>query len=208
MRSLILLLVLGFSAPVWGQRVACLGDSITSGDYVTSLAARLPKSGGTAKAFGFRGRTIAEIQQLGLQTVLDWHPTDVIVLGGTNNLLSGQGRDATVAQLTILYKALKQQGLRVVAVTIPPCRGWLTVANRYVAAGLPFGETYYPEVLLTNQWIKTNRITDTIVDLSLLGKDGYLLPAYDMGDHLHPSDVGQREIGLAIYRQAFNGRVQ
>lgn len=176
-------------------RIACLGDSITSGGYCDTIGKLLKTE---TKTFGYPGRKIFQIEQEGLQAVLEWHPTTVVVLAGTNNLLSGDGAASTIKQLSRLHESLKSKGLRVIAVTIPPCRGWLTVKNPYVAGGLPYGEIHYPQVRLVNEWILRNHG----VDLSSLGdSNGFLLGKYSTGDGLHPNALGQKLLGTEIVGQ-------
>lgn len=53
-----------------------------------------------------------------------------------------------------------------------------------------------------NQWIRTAGHFDAVLDFDAVVRDpqhpDHLLPAYDCGDHLHPSPAGYREIGNSI----------
>jgi lysophospholipase L1-like esterase len=53
-----------------------------------------------------------------------------------------------------------------------------------------------------NDWIRTGGAFDGVVDLDRATRDpsrpDHLLPAYDSGDHIHPSPAGYRAIGNAI----------
>jgi lysophospholipase L1-like esterase len=53
-----------------------------------------------------------------------------------------------------------------------------------------------------NRWIRTARKFDAVIDFDAAIRDpghpARILPAFDGGDHLHPSDAGQQAMGRAI----------
>ena len=53
-----------------------------------------------------------------------------------------------------------------------------------------------------NQWIRTPGNFDAVIDFDKVTRDpahpDRMLPAYDSGDHLHPSPAGYRAMGEAI----------
>jgi lysophospholipase L1-like esterase len=53
-----------------------------------------------------------------------------------------------------------------------------------------------------NRWIRTTGHFDAVIDFDKVLADPLhldrLLPAYDCGDHLHPSPDGYRAMGMAI----------
>ena len=53
-----------------------------------------------------------------------------------------------------------------------------------------------------NTWIRTPGNFDAVIDFDAVVRDpkqpDRLLPAYDCGDHLHPSPAGYRAMGEAI----------
>jgi lysophospholipase L1-like esterase len=64
-----------------------------------------------------------------------------------------------------------------------------------------------------NEWIRTGGVFDGVIDFDAITRDpaqpGRLLPAYDSGDHLHPSDAGYAAMGAAIDLGLFRlGRVR
>ena len=83
---------------------------------------------------------------------------------------------------------------------------------------LPFegaaGGYYTPEKeavrAAVNAWIRTPGSFDGVIDFDRLMRDpsrpGRLLPAYDSGDHLHPSDRGQQTMGDAVDLELFRLR--
>jgi lysophospholipase L1-like esterase len=89
-------------------------------------------------------------------------------------------------------------GLRVYGGTITP----------YVGS-----DYYHPGALseadrqAVNQWIRAAGHFDAVIDFdSVVADPGHpdrLLPAYDCGDHLHPSPAGYRAMGSAIPLELF-----
>ena len=59
-----------------------------------------------------------------------------------------------------------------------------------------------------NNWIRTSKEYDGVIDFDAATRDPKaptkFLPAYDSGDHLHPSDAGYeamaKSIDLALFR--------
>lgn len=84
-------------------------------------------------------------------------------------------------------------GLRVIGATITPYTG-----SDYYHPG-PLSEADRQSV---NQWIRTPGHFDAVVDFDKVVADPQhperLLPAYDCGDHLHPSPAGYRAIAESI----------
>ncbi len=129
----------------------------------------------------------------------------VIVFEGVNDL-GGLARDGEVspaehAALVSRVLAAYQQivvrahahGLRVYGATITPY-----VGSNYYHPG-PLSEADRQAV---NQWIRAAGHFDAVVDFDSVLRDpahpDRLLPAYDCGDHLHPSPAGYKAMGDAI----------
>jgi lysophospholipase L1-like esterase len=129
----------------------------------------------------------------------------VIVFEGVNDL-GGLARTAEVtpaehgAQVQRVIAAYQQiiarshaHGLSVIGATITP----------YVGS-----DYYHPSPLseadrqAVNQWIRAAGHFDAVIDFDAVVRDpqrpDHLLPAYDSGDHLHPSPAGYRAMGEAI----------
>jgi lysophospholipase L1-like esterase len=84
-------------------------------------------------------------------------------------------------------------GLKVIGATITPY-----VGSDYYHPG-PLSEADRQNV---NQWIRSAGHFDAVIDFDAVTRDPQqpdrLLPAYDCGDHLHPSPAGYRAMGGAI----------
>lgn len=129
----------------------------------------------------------------------------VIVLEGINDLgmqtrlhpVSKAEHEALVRNIIAAYAQMilraHARGIRVMGATITPDGG-----NGY----------YHPDALnnadrhAINEWIRTPGHFDAVVDFDKVVRDpahpDQLLPAYDSGDHLHPSSAGYRAMAAAI----------
>jgi lysophospholipase L1-like esterase len=205
--------------------LVALGDSITDGHGATTngndrwtdvLAARLQASA-TTRNIGVSNQGIGGNHLLtdGLgPNVLARFDRDVlaptgvrwvIVFEGVNDL-GGLAREheATPAEHAVLVKrviaAYEQviarahaHGLRVFGATITPY-----VGSGYYHPG-PLSEA---DRLAVNQWIRSPGQFDAVIDFDAVVRDpqhpDQLLPAYDCGDHLHPSPAGYKAMADAI----------
>ncbi len=129
----------------------------------------------------------------------------VIVFEGVNDL-GGLARDgevppadhaAIVQRVLSAYRQIiaraHAHGLRAYGATITPY-----VGSDYYHPG-PLSEA---DRLAVNQWIRTPGHFDAVIDFDAVLADPQhpdrLLPAYDCGDHLHPSPAGYKAMGTAI----------
>jgi lysophospholipase L1-like esterase len=212
-------------APSNAAAVVVLGDSITDGHGATTngndrwtdvLAQRLQSSPAT-RAMGVLNQGIGGNHLLtdGLgPNVLARFDRDVlaqtgvrylIVLEGVNDLggltrngeVSPAEHSALVHRIEEAYQQIvlraHAHGIRVIGATILPYTG-----SDYYHPG-PNSEADRQAI---NQWIRTPGHFDDIVDFDKVTRDpGHpdrLLPAYDSGDHLHPSPAGYSAMGTAI----------
>ena len=119
----------------------------------------------------------------------------VVLLEGINDI--GGSRGATdPADLIAVHRQFIQRahqaGLKVIGATLTPYEG----AGYYT----PEGEA---DRQALNTWIRTSGEYDAVVDFDKAVRDpaspSKMLPAYDVGDHLHPNAVGFKAMA-----QAFN----
>ena len=104
---------------------------------------------------------------------------------------------ALVADLIAAYRQMilraHAQGVRVIGCTVTPYLG---------------SDYYHPDAAseadrqALNAWIRTGGMFDAVVDLDKAIRDpahpDRMVPAYDSGDHLHPSVAGYKVMGEAI----------
>ena len=212
-------------SPANGASVIAFGDSITDGHAATIngndrwtdvLAQRLQQSPGT-KNIGVLNQGIGGnhllIDGLGpnalarfdrdvlAQAGVHW----VILLEGVNDLggltrngeVSAAEHDALVQRILAAYQQIVVRahaaGIRVIGATITPYTG-----SDYYHPG-PSSEADRETI---NQWIRTPGRFDDVVDFDKAVRDpshpDRMLPAYDSGDHLHPSPAGYHAMGNAV----------
>jgi lysophospholipase L1-like esterase len=116
----------------------------------------------------------------------------VIVLEGINDIKSGTSASAVIAGLEQIAAEGHAAGLRVLVGTITPFAGYSAYTAAYEAARQT-----------VNAFIRNNGgVFDGVVDFDAAVRDpsnpSALLPAYDSGDHLHPSDAGYQAMADAI----------
>ena len=217
-------------APPGASAIVALGDSITDGHGATTnsndrwtdvLAQRLQASPDT-RNIGVSNQGIGGNHLLtdGLgPNALARFDRDVLAPAGVRwlivfegvNDLGGLARDAEIsapehaARVKQILSAYQQiiarahaHGLRVYGATITPY-----VGSTYYHPG-PLSESDRQEV---NQWIRAAGHFDAVIDFDSVVRDPQdpqrLLPAYDCGDHLHPSPAGYKAMGSAISLSLF-----
>ncbi|RDS81152.1 SGNH/GDSL hydrolase family protein [Dyella monticola] len=212
------------ASPATGSIVA-LGDSITDGHASTTngndrwpdvLAKRLQQSPAT-RTIGVVNKGIGGnhllTDGLGPNALARFDrdalaPSGVrwlIVFEGVNDLggmaragdVSKADHDDLVHRIIAAYQQIIDRahahGIDVIGGTITPFAG-----SDYYHPG-PLTEADRQTI---NAWIRTPGHFDAVVDFDAVVRDPHqpdrLLPAYDCGDHLHPSPVGYRAMGEAI----------
>ena len=201
--------------------ILCFGDSLTEGNlsslntnsrWPDQLARRLVARGG--RAFGVMNQGIGGnriLHEMRGESGLRRFDRDVlaqpgvshaIVYIGTNDLRNQRGIPAEIVTAEQMIAGLKQFALRARARDLVV----------YGATLLPYeNETYHPGAWTPqgeekrqaiNAWIRDAHAFDAVIDFDLALRDPAhptsMLPAYDCGDHLHPSDNGYRQMGNSI----------
>jgi lysophospholipase L1-like esterase len=213
------------AAPSDARAVVALGDSITDGHGATTngndrwpdiLANRLSAPPANADVAvlnqGIGGNRVL-LNGIGPNAVARFNDDVIaqpgaryaIVLEGVNDIGSltrlhevrQAEHDAIVAQIESAYRQIveraHQQGIKVYGGTITPFVG---------------SEYYHPGAATEadrqkiNDWIREKGNFDAVIDFDAVTRDPqnptHLLPAYDSGDHLHPSPAGYAAMANAI----------
>lgn len=200
-------------APAQVDTLALLGDSITDGHSSTVganhrwpdyLADRLadgpaPQRYGVMNQGISGNRVLVDSAGVSAQARFDRDVLakpdveTVVVLEGINDIGNG---DATSAdQLIAAHRQLIARAhaadVCVVGATLTPFEGafYYSDAKEQVRAGV-------------NEWIRTSGEYDAVIDFDAATRDpenpGALLPAYDVGDNLHPNDAGYEAMADAV----------
>ena len=104
--------------------------------------------------------------------------------------------DSMIAGLTQLAERAHAHGIKVFGATLTPYMG----AGYSSPAGEQVRQAY-------NSWIRTSKLFDGVIDFDKATQSSSapdkLNPAYDHGDHLHPSDAGYKAMSDAIDLKLF-----
>ena len=103
--------------------------------------------------------------------------------------------DDLIAGLTQMVERAHMHGIKVFGATLTPYIG----AKYYSPAGEEMRKA-------VNAFIRTGKVFDGVIDFEAATTDkltGAFLPAYDHGDHLHPTDAGMDAMGGAIDLKMF-----
>ncbi|MBW8734256.1 MAG: SGNH/GDSL hydrolase family protein [Asticcacaulis sp.] len=126
----------------------------------------------------------------------------VVILLGINDLGHAQGpgsweyvsADDMIDGLAQLAARAHDRGLRVYAATLTPFKG--TVFKDY------YSDEKEARRQAINAWIRKTPALDGVFDFEKVVEDpanpGQMLPAYDLGDHLHPNAAGDAAMANAI----------
>jgi lysophospholipase L1-like esterase len=128
--------------------------------------------------------------------------THVIVMLGTNDLRNRWAKpeeEVTAEQMIAGLKQLavraRTRGIKIFGATLTPYEN----ETFLVGAWTPERET---KRLAVNAWIRDGGAFDGVVDFDRALRDpahpARMLPIYDCGDHLHPSDQGYNAMGDAV----------
>ena len=134
--------------------------------------------------------------------------THTVIMLGTNDLRNRNGKPEEEVTAPQMIAGLKQFAVRGQARGIKVIGGTLTpFENETFLPGAwnPKREAIRQEV---NEWLRKSNAFDAIADFDQALRDRdhptRMLPIYDCGDHLHPSDRGYRAMGDAIDLSLFD----
>jgi hypothetical protein len=161
------------------------GDTIFIGDSITVGLAPFVFVAGNKSDIAKVGADTAQILRM-VRSAEDLRAFDfqknAVVLGGTNDIGGGLSAEAIFGNLMAIWKVCKDHGLRVVALTVPPAKGYSGFASNFPAINAKRKQV--------NAMIMASPLADTKIDLdTLLGAptdQDRLALGFDSGDHLHP----------------------
>jgi lysophospholipase L1-like esterase len=201
--------------------IVAVGDSLTDANISThdghhnwpsQLARRLIKRGGRPIAVmnqGLGGNRILHdvrgdsgLRRFDQDVIAQPGVTHAIIMLGTNDLRNRSAKPEEEVNAAQMIAGLKQVALRGQSAGIKMIGCTLT----------PFwNETFLPGAWnarreavreAVNAWVRDVGAFDAVVDFDAALRDPEnklrMLPKYDCGDHLHPSDLGYRAMGDAI----------
>lgn len=204
-------------APANTGLIVALGDSITDGATSTNdanaawpsvLARRLHDAGITNLAVVNEGISGNRVLGDGAGvSVLARFERDVLTQPGIKYLIFMEaindiggaarpgGTPVTTDEITAIYKQIiaraHTHGIKVIGATLTPYEG----ASYYSEPG----EVIRTEV---NQWIRTSRLLDGVIDFDQVTRDPAkpreFRQGYNIRDHLHPNDEGYRAMAESI----------
>ncbi|MEA2774814.1 MAG: hypothetical protein QOF90_220 [Acetobacteraceae bacterium] len=208
--------------------IVALGDSLTDGNIAThdafaswpsQLARRLAaRDGGRALGVmnqGLGGNRIlydirgdSGLRRFDRDVLAAPGVTHVIVVLGTNDLRNRWRKPEEEATAPAMIAGLKQmairahaRGIRIFGGTIPPFENETFLPG----AWNPAREAVRQAV---NAWVREGDAFDAVIDFDAGLRDPEhptsMLPLYDCGDHLHPSDIGYHRMGDIIDLSLFD----
>jgi lysophospholipase L1-like esterase len=118
----------------------------------------------------------------------------MIVLEGINDIQQTP-HETDPARIEAAYREIAARaharGVKVIGATILPFKGWQV-----------YDETLEATRQAVNRFIRTSGVFDVVIDFDAVTRDPAdplrLRPAYDSGDHLHPSDAGYKAMANAV----------
>jgi lysophospholipase L1-like esterase len=208
-------------APTDTAGIVAVGDSLTDANISThdghhswpsQLARRLVARGGRLAAVmnqGLGGNRILHdvrgdsgLRRFDRDVVAQPGVTHAVIMLGTNDLRNRSAKPEEEVNAPQMIAGLKQLALRgrTHGITMIGC----TLTPFWNETFLPGAWNPRREAVreAVNAWMRGSGAFDAVVDFDAALRDPEnrlrMLPRYDCGDHLHPSDLGYRTMGDAI----------
>jgi hypothetical protein len=173
---------------VLGDSLSCVPGTPPGLGYPAYLAAMLPVSS-TVTTMAWGGYGVEQIYAAAHSAIIAGTWTDLVVLGGVNNIAGGQSALYTLGYMNSIYNDAQTIKARLIGIEMTP---WVNYVGYSVAKGIQ-SETY-------NRYLHTHRLPWRVVNTHSMGNGSWeLLPAYDFGDHLHMTPEGQQYLADLVY---------
>ncbi len=159
------------------------GATLLAGDSMTVGLSPFVHIDGAKTTEAAVGRTAAQLlSALQTSNALDG-TSHVLVLIGANDIGGGRSIPDLFATVQAIWNLGHLHGARVVAMTLPPAKGWVGFAPNFPAVN--------QRRKALNHMILASGIPDQVIDLATLmadpGDPDAMAASYDSGDHLHPN---------------------
>lgn len=207
--------------------IVALGDSITDGNISTydtfarwpdQLARRLVARKG--RMFGVMNQGLggnrilhdirgdSGVRRFDRDVLAQPGVTHAIVVLGINDIRNRRGlkeenvaADEMISGLAQMAMRAKSRGIRIFGGTLTPFENETFLRGAFT----PEGEA---KRIAVNEWIRKSGAFDAVIDFDKELRDpehpARMLPIYDNGDHLHPSDLGYNRMGDVIDLSLFD----
>ena len=136
--------------------------------------------------------------------------THVIVHLGLNDIFNWLGKPEEEVTPDQMIAGLKQLALRARTRDLRVYGGTLVPFENQMFRPKPWGPELERTRQAVNEWIRASGDNfDGVIDFDKAVRDpghpARILPEYDSGDHLHPSDAGYNKMGDVIDLSIFEG---
>jgi lysophospholipase L1-like esterase len=177
--------------------VVCMGDSVTFGypsggatSYPYVLQQCLPTYTVTNK--GINGDRTDQMLARFQTDVLAVNPKYVIIWGGENDIAQNKVEadiSWVTTNLSAMYSAARTAGIKVIAITIIPMKGWVG-----------YTELRTQRIKEINAWIKSQPV-DYVIDIYTLldNGTGAMWSQYRSADYAHLNNLGYAFTGALVY---------
>jgi lysophospholipase L1-like esterase len=210
-------------APAETGGIVAFGDSLTDANlssldanhrWPDQLARRLVARGDRGRRFGVMNQGIGGnrilndqrgdcgLRRLDRDILAQTGVTHAIVLLGINDIRNRNGRAEEVVSAAEMIAGLDQIAKRAQARGIKIFGGTLLTFEEETFMPGCYTKEGEAKRQAVNRWMRTAGVFDGVIDFEAALRDPAhptrMLPAYDCGDHLHPSDAGYDRMGDII----------
>ena len=149
------------------------------------------------------GGSVSALARLDRDVLTQTGVKHVVFMMGINDIRQVEPPQPSAEDLIAAHKQIIERvharGLKIYGATLTAFEG-----NRFTAEREARRQAL-------NEWIRTSKVYDGVIDFDAATRDPAqptrLLPAYDSGDHLHPSPAGYKAMADSIDLGLFTSRV-